>query len=132
LLAFTVVVFTVAFGALGIFLARAQAHALVDPVRTRWITPPGAYGLSNVEDVRFTTSDDIGIAAWYVRPRDDGGAAMVFVHGLGSNRGELLDVAALLHERLGVGALLIDLRNHGEIRLPSTFSALVFPVADLL
>ncbi len=114
LLAFTLAVFVIAFGALGVYLARAQAHALVNPARSTWITPPSAYGLTNVEEVRFTTGDAIEIAAWYLRPREDDGAAMIFVHGIGGNRGELLDVAALLYQQLGIGVLLIDLRNHGE------------------
>lgn len=63
------------------------------------------------QDVTLTTSDGIRIAAWYVPGAN--GAAIVLVHGIGSNRAGMLPVAAML-ARHGYGLLLIDMRAHGE------------------
>lgn len=59
----------------------------------------------------FPSSDGLNLQGWYVAPRN--GAVIILVHGLGGNRCEMLDDAALLAAH-GYGVVLIDLRNSGE------------------
>jgi fermentation-respiration switch protein FrsA (DUF1100 family) len=68
-------------------------------------------GIRNYQTVEFASSDGLRLRGWYIPSKN--GAVVIFVHGHGSNRAELLDEAALLTAR-GYGALLFDLRNHGE------------------
>jgi fermentation-respiration switch protein FrsA (DUF1100 family) len=63
--------------------------------------------------VRLQTRDGVEIAAWYIPPPDNSSAALIYVHGLGHNREIMLEQAATLYQH-GYGALMIDLRNHGE------------------
>ena len=93
------------------WLAYGAAYDLVYPYRIRAEKTPLDMGIINYEDVRFTTVDGLEIAAWYVPSAN--GAVIILVHGLGSNRGELLEMAAALQET-GFGALLVDLRNSGD------------------
>ena len=59
--------------------------------------------------------DEIGLAGWYV-PAAAGtgptGPTVVLTHGWGSNKSDMLDRAAILHEAYNL--LLLDLRNHGQ------------------
>jgi dienelactone hydrolase len=71
---------------------------------------PSAVGLE-YEDVVLETSDDVTLAAWYVRSSNR--AAVVLLHGAGSTRSNALDEAAVL-ARFGFGVLLVDVRGHGE------------------
>ena len=53
------------------------------------------------------------MSGWFIPPDPTkDGATLVFVHGLGGNRAELLTEAVTLAS-YGYGALLFDLRNHG-------------------
>jgi uncharacterized protein len=62
-------------------------------------------------DVTMTTRDGIGLSGWYLPSRN--GAAVVVLHGSGSNRSNMIDhVAVLARHRYGV--LAIDARGHGE------------------
>jgi fermentation-respiration switch protein FrsA (DUF1100 family) len=67
------------------------------------------------EDVRFESADGLTIAAWWLPTR--AGDAVVVLPGAGSTRESALDHAALLH-RAGLGALVLDLRGHGESEGP--------------
>jgi dienelactone hydrolase len=67
--------------------------------------------LSGMEEVSLQTADGITLAAWFVPgPKR---TAVVFVHGLGGNRAQLLPEATLL-VRHGHGVLLFDSRASGE------------------
>ena len=102
---------TVAFG---VRLARARAMALVYPGRSQPAHTPADRGMKHWEEVRFDTPDDLQLAGWFVPPDPQSdGAILIFVHGLGGNREEFLDEAAMLAGH-GYGALLFDLRNHGQ------------------
>lgn len=84
------------------------------PPRSRVQHGPADYGFSHWEDVGFRAADGVAIGAWYIAPGSQTeGAALVFLHGLGGNRGELLRVAAMVAAH-GYGALVLDLRNHGR------------------
>jgi pimeloyl-ACP methyl ester carboxylesterase len=63
------------------------------------------------EEVVIPTPDGISLSGWYIPPRN--GAVVIFLHGYGAVRLEMLDRAAAL-ARHGFGALLYDLRAHGE------------------
>jgi dipeptidyl aminopeptidase/acylaminoacyl peptidase len=110
---FAVLVFIILVMTAGALMARSGAMILIHPARTEITARPDSVGLTNYEDVRLTTVDGVEIAAWYIAPPVESRAALIFVHGLGHNRQYMLDQAAVLY-RNGYGALLIDLRNHGE------------------
>lgn len=93
--------------------ARKIATSFVYPPHTLPEISPADFGL-NAETVHFQASDGTEIAAWYIAPRRPQEGALIFVHGLGGNRSNLLQQASLIYQELGYGALLIDLRNHGE------------------
>jgi fermentation-respiration switch protein FrsA (DUF1100 family) len=92
-----------------LWLANSSALSLLHPHRS---LPERIASEALWEQVELHTADGLQLASWFTPP-DERGAAVIFVHGLGSNRGELLDEAELLVKR-GYGALLIDLRNHGS------------------
>ena len=97
-----------------VWMARSEGIKLVHPQRQVSAETPADWPqLAGWEDLRLQTADGLELAAWYVPPEaDSGGAALIFVHGLGGNRGNLLPQAAFLAAE-GYGALLLDLRNHG-------------------
>jgi hypothetical protein len=55
--------------------------------------------------------DGIPISGWYLQSQN--GAAVILLHGYGSNRLEMISRADIL-ARHGYGVLLYDLRGHGE------------------
>jgi fermentation-respiration switch protein FrsA (DUF1100 family) len=61
------------------------------------------------------TAGGVGIAGWYI-PAGNGagpsGPTVVIVHGWGSNKSNMLDRAAILHDAYNL--VLFDLRNHGQ------------------
>ncbi len=104
------------FLSIGLLVGYAGAMPVLHPRRTQPRCTPSDYGIENWEDVRFLATDGVELGAWFIPPVPDGNhATVVFVHGLGGNRGDLLNEAAMLVSR-GFGALLLDLRNHGQSR----------------
>jgi uncharacterized protein len=88
------------------------ATRLMQPRRTLPGKTPADFGLT-AETVRFS-ADGIELLAWFIPPAEAGnGATLIFVHGFGGNRGGLLPQAVAMQQQ-GYGALLLDLRNHGE------------------
>ena len=97
-----------------LWLAHWRAMALVHPGRSRPSHTPADYGLRDWEEVGFPSADGLQLAGWFIPPDPEGdGATLIYVHGLGSNREELLRQAVMLW-RHGYGALLLDLRGHGQ------------------
>lgn len=89
-----------------------SADALLYPRHTEPDKTPADFGIT-AETVRIPV-DDLELAAWYIPPAEAAnGAALIYVHGFGGNRGALLEQVAAMHEA-GYGALLLDMRNHGE------------------
>ena len=64
----------------------------------------------DAEEVTLQTSDGISLSGWYIPPQN--GAAIIALHGLGSNRMGVLPHALLLREQ-GYGVLMMDMRAHG-------------------
>ena|SRR4030067_1056913 len=82
--------------------------------RTQPEQTPADYGIQTWEEVIFPSQGGLQLAGWFFPPaKDMDGATIINVHGLGSNREDLLEQAALL-SRQGYGELLFDLRNHGN------------------
>jgi fermentation-respiration switch protein FrsA (DUF1100 family) len=102
-----------------LWFSRLQALALVHPGRNLPAVTAAELGLPS-QDIVLTTSDGVDLSGWYIPPCRSQGAVIIYVHGIGGNRGQLLAQAALLYERLGIGALLFDLRNHGQSELSVT------------
>jgi uncharacterized protein len=71
---------------------------------------PGDLGLG-YRDVTMRTRDGITLSGWYLPSRNE--AAVVVLHGSGSNRSNMIDHVAVL-ARHGYGVLAIDARGHGE------------------
>jgi len=89
------------------------------PLEISWITrsayhsvccPPPAEKGFNYEAVTLH-SGDVTLPAWYIPSRNR--AVVIFIHGEGGDRAELMGRAEMLI-RHGYGALLYDRRGHGE------------------
>ena len=91
----------------GLYLPYMKAYGLVHPTRI----VPDRFPHAAYQNVQFSTSDGLRLSGWYIPPQN--GALVIFVHGLNANRTELLDEADFI-TAAGYGALLFDLRNHGE------------------
>ncbi len=100
----------------GLMLSYLAARPILHPRRTTSQFTPADFGIAQWEDVQFTAADGVALDAWFIAPHPQSdGATVIFVHGLGGNRGELLMEASIVTAR-GYGALLLDLRNHGRSR----------------
>lgn len=64
------------------------------------------------ETIRFDASDGATLEAWAIRCQNTDAPWILCVHGLHSNRSELLSIALALHQA-GFQLLLLDLRAHG-------------------
>jgi alpha-beta hydrolase superfamily lysophospholipase len=64
------------------------------------------------ESVVIPSKSGSQLASWYL-PAANSHATVVFVHGTGADRRQMLELARILHGE-GFAALLIDLRAHGE------------------
>jgi fermentation-respiration switch protein FrsA (DUF1100 family) len=71
---------------------------------------PSDYGIA-YEEVSFETPRGLAIAGWYVPSQN--GAAIITVHGAGSNRANTIDESMVL-ARNGYGVLMIDVEGFGE------------------
>ena len=91
-------------------LADRATHSFLHRERMPVVDLPLEDGWT-AERVEFPSLDDLRIAAWYFPPQN--GSVIIVCHGLGANRGEVLDFARFL-TRAGYGALLFDFRAHGE------------------
>ena len=63
----------------------------------------------------LTSFDDVALAGWYVPAgsgADPAAATVVLAHGWSSNKSQLLDRAAMLHDAYNL--VLFDFRNHGQ------------------
>lgn len=64
------------------------------------------------KSVNFEARDGVRLVGWFI-PSAGSQRTLVVVHGIGSNRGDMLDVVPFLH-RAGYNLFLFDLRGHGE------------------
>ena len=73
---------------------------------------PEDFGLQ-AENVSFSSQEGILLKGWYIRPHGASHGTVIVAHGINGNRSDMLSRAAIL-VRHNYGALLIDLRDHGE------------------
>lgn len=97
--------------AFGLYIPYLKAYGLVHPERRPNLQTPADFGIADYEDVQFTTPDGITLKGWYIAPKNN--AIVVFVHGHRSHRAQYLKYLEIVHAK-GYGAVLFDLRNHGE------------------
>lgn len=87
-----------------------------------WSATPSDVGFE-YREVVFAANDDRELSGWWLPSRN--GAAVIFTHGLGQTRADMLARAAVLIEA-GYGALLFDLQAHGLSdgeRFPTSWGA---------
>ena len=73
----------------------------------------------------LTSADGTRLAGWYIPSGSETGPTgptVVMVHGWGSNKSEMLDRAAILHDEYNL--LIVDLRNHGQSEAAPTTQGL--------
>ncbi len=99
---------------LSLWFIHSRALRLVQPARVQPQVNPADFDIIKWEDVTFLATDGVQLVGWFVPPASDSnGETLVFIHGLGSNRADLLNQAAMLATH-GYGSLLFDLRAHGQ------------------
>ncbi len=106
----TVILATVGLAGL-LWKGRGEADKLVtNPMATRRLPTqtPLDFGLV-YDDVSITAADGARLVAWYVPTLN--GAVVIAQHGYKSQRGEMLNEAAMLH-RHGYGILITAMRAH--------------------
>lgn len=111
-------VFTLIASAIGMVvvllsLSLLQAYSMTHPAPIPVTRTAAEAGLPTAQDVCFITGDDLRLEGWYVPPERDDGAAVLFVHGIGANRLNFMHIVDWFVDQ-GYGALLFDLRNHGN------------------
>jgi uncharacterized protein len=93
--------------------------------------PPPAGAPLSCRAIRTTAGDEVtgpggvGLAGWYVPAGNGAGPeapTVVLAHGWGSSKSNLLERAAVLHERFNL--VLFDFRNHGQSGLTATTQGL--------
>jgi pimeloyl-ACP methyl ester carboxylesterase len=106
------------FGLLGgilvsaILIEIAYVDSAARPALSVVGTPPaGVDGREYQPVTLYNEDDDIQLSGWYLPSANE--AAIILLHGYGSNRTEMLSRANVLAEH-GYGVLLYDLRGHGE------------------
>ncbi|MBM3130310.1 MAG: alpha/beta fold hydrolase [Chloroflexi bacterium] len=109
---FALIVVALALSGATLWLSYSRALILAHPARNHAARTPADAGIAIWEDVAFASSDGLQLRGWFIPPDPRTRAAIVFLHGLATNRDHLLDEAARLAS-YGYGALLFDLRNHG-------------------
>ncbi len=96
--------------ALSFILVYANTH----PPKYPLYIPPSEYRV-DYEDVSFTSSDNILLKGWLVKPTHAGtqSPAIIICHGVGANRSDFTQLAASFSKR-GYFVLQFDFRAHGE------------------
>ncbi len=111
---FTLACFAVVFVVGGLILAHQRAMILVHPAQIPVTQTPMDWGIQDWENVSFQTDDGLMLKGWFISPDFSAdGATLIYVHGLGANRQGPMATAEILIDQ-GYGALIFDLRNHGE------------------
>lgn len=94
-------------------MAKNTVHNLTHPERNLPPITPDKVDIKGWEDVSFP-SNGLTLKGWFIPPQPEAnGKTLLYIHGLGGNRSNLLFQASHLHKKHGYGALLFDLRNCG-------------------
>jgi dipeptidyl aminopeptidase/acylaminoacyl peptidase len=110
-----ILLIAVGIGGFLLYRSQQQAHAWLHPVRNPTEETPESVGLTEWEDVEFTTQDGLKLVGWFIPAENTTGPqpTVILLHGLSGNRGEMLSVAEAIVPA-GYNAVLYDLRNHGD------------------
>lgn len=110
-----ILLIAVGIGGFLLYRSQQQAHAWLHPVRNPTEETPESVGLTEWEDVEFTTQDGLKLVGWFIPAENSTGPqpTVILLHGLSGNRGEMLSVAEAIVPA-GYNAVLYDLRNHGD------------------
>jgi len=102
------------FTALIVYVSYRKSAAVIQPARKPGLAYcPDQYKLA-FETVEFATADNVRLKGWFVpAPGGDVGCTIIFCHGWGSNRGEMLRDTWFLAEH-GFNLLYFDFRASGE------------------
>ena len=100
--------------ALIVYLSYSKSSEIIQPVRRGALAyTPDQYRLAH-ETVEFTTADGVRLKGWYIPAAgEESGRTIIFCHGWGSNRGEMLRDTWFLAEQ-GFNLLYFDFRASGE------------------
>lgn len=94
-----------------ILFGTLASSRVVHQPRYRPPTLPGDFGLP-WEDLRLTTQDKVPIAGWFI-PSPNPTGVLLLLHGFGTCKADLLDLAQAFHIEGPYHLLLIDFRGHG-------------------
>ncbi len=72
---------------------------------------PDALGIA-YQDVRLRTNDEIDLAGWSI-PASDPRGTVLYLHGYGENRAQVISVLQPLHDA-GFNVVAFDFRGHGQ------------------
>lgn len=99
----------------GILLAELQLHPPRRPITERAAVAEVVreYHHAALEDVSITATDGAILKAWYVRPENDNGSAVILLHGVSDNREGMAGYGRLFLKE-GYRVLLPDARAHGD------------------
>lgn len=107
--------FVLALAALATVIAYFKSYSIIQPPkrRTAVVHHPDQYRLVH-ETIDFTTADGLHLKGWFI-PASGGETekTVIFCHGWGSNRGELLRDTHFLAEH-GFNLFYFDFRGSGE------------------
>lgn len=109
------VIFAVcAVSALAVYLSYSKTTEIIRPARSNPVVfSPEQYGLA-YETVEFATADGVRLRGWFIpAPGEESGRSIIFCHGWGSNRGEMLRDTYFLAEQ-GFNLFYFDFRASGE------------------
>jgi hypothetical protein len=97
-----------------VYTAYKKSDSVIKPARkTAILFNPDQYGLA-YETVEFATADGVRLKGWFIpAPGGESGRTIVFCHGWGCNRGEMLRDTHFLAGR-GFNLFYFDFRASGE------------------
>jgi pimeloyl-ACP methyl ester carboxylesterase len=98
--------------AAGLLWAVIGSTRVLYPIRLHLPVRPSDFGIA-VEPLQFQSADGTSISGWLVR-RPQASGLLLMLHGFGSSKDELLDLAGALHRNSSFNLLLIDFRGHGH------------------
>jgi fermentation-respiration switch protein FrsA (DUF1100 family) len=88
-----------------------QSYAIFHPTRRDNAVTPSHFA-EDFERVSFNSSDGLRLDGWII-PNDESDSLVIVCHGHGSNKGDMIDIAEMLH-RSGYSVFMFDFRAHGK------------------